>query len=230
LGLAAGVAATAAALALALAVLVAFNLVEPDAPAAGPAPGAGERTRLPVDAHLARLCALFGVGWLAQVAFLAQQLPLLVPKVGAATATLAVAATTAASLLGRLALANVVDRVDHRRATAASFGVQAIGMVLVAANDDGRLVVAGCVLFGVSVGNVITLPALYAQREFAPAHYAAVITRVWSVGQVLYAFGPLGAGLLLARSASAVPVLAACAACQIFAAALSFARGSARAS
>jgi hypothetical protein len=175
-----------------------------------------------------RLCAQFGVGWLAQVAFLAQQLPLLVPKVGAATATVAVAATTAASLLGRLALATLIDRVDHRRATAASLGVQALDMGLIAASDAAWFVVAGCVLFGVSVGNVITLPALNAQREFAAAQYAAVITRVWSVGQVLYAFGPLGAGLLLARSASAAPVLAARAACQIAAAVLSMARGTSR--
>lgn len=117
-GLAAGVAATAAGLGMALALPVGSNLVAPDAPAAGPASAVDERTRLPVDGHLVRLCALFGVGWLAQVAFLAQQLPLLVPKVGAATATFADAATTAASQLGRLALASLIDRVDHRRATA----------------------------------------------------------------------------------------------------------------
>ena len=29
------------------------------------------------------------------------------------------------------------------------------------------------------------------------AHYGAVITRIWSIGQVMYAFGPIGAGLLL---------------------------------
>jgi MFS family permease len=177
-----------------------------------------------MDAHLLRLCALFGIGWLAQVAFLAQQLPLLVPKVGAATATLAVAATTAASLLGRLALAGVIDRLDHRRATAASFGVQALGMGLLLAGDAPALVIAGCVLFGVSVGNVITLPALYAQREFAPRHYAAVVTRVWSVGQVLYAFGPLAAGLLLARTGAPAATFAACALCQLVAAGLSLGR------
>lgn len=228
LGLAQGVAATAGVIAAALAALVGINLVEPGSAAGSATPAVAASVRLPVDAHLVRLCALFGIGWLAQVAFLAQQLPLLVPKVGAATATLAVAATTAASLLGRLALANVVDRLDHRRATAGSFGVQAVGMALVAASDAPVLVVAGCVLFGFSVGNVITLPALYAQREFAPAHYAAVITRVWSVGQVLYAFGPLGAGLLLARTGSATVTLVACAACQLVAVALSVVRGSAR--
>jgi MFS family permease len=226
-GLAGGVALSAGALAAAMLLLAVFNLVEPDAAAGASAVPAGSTatgSALRLDAHLLRLCALFGIGWLAQVAFLAQQLPLLVPKVGAATATLAVACTTAASLLGRLGLAGVIDRLDHRRATAASFGVQALGMGLLLAGDAPALVIAGCCLFGVSVGNVITLPALYAQREFAPAHYAAVVTRVWSVGQVLYAFGPLAAGLLLARTGSPAATFAACALCQLLAAGLSLGR------
>lgn len=227
-GLGPGVAAIAWPMAAALLLLVAFNLVEPGAaPEAAVAPAAAPASGGPWPAadalptrRLIPLCALFGIGWLAQVAFLAQQLPLLVPKVGAAQATVAVAATTAASLLGRLGLASLIDRLDHRRATAGSFGVQALGMALLLASDAPLAVIAGCCLFGVSVGNVITLPALFAQREFAPVHYARVITRVWSVGQVLYAFGPLGAGLLLVRSGSPAPVLAACAACQLAAVAL----------
>jgi hypothetical protein len=223
LGLEIGLGTVAAAVAAALLVLVTFNL--PDTPRSEAAPAAAQASaKLRVDARLALMAALFGIGWLAQVAFLAQQLPLLVPKVGAGTATLAVAATTAASLAGRLALANLIDRIDHRRATAASFGVQALGMALLLASDAPAVVLIGCVLFGLSVGNVITLPALYAQREFAPAHFGTVVTRVWSVGQVLYAFGPLAAGLLQARTGSPAATLAACLACQLAAAGLALLR------
>jgi hypothetical protein len=74
------------------------------------------------------------------------------------------------------------------------------------------------------VGNVITLPAMFAQREFAPQHYGAVITRIWSIGQVMYAFGPLGAGLLLAASGSSAGPLLACLICQCLAAAMSLLR------
>ena len=224
-GLGRGVMLTTGTVAKLLLVLIAMNLVEPTAPPLPvAAPGAPATAALRLDRRLLLLCALFGIGWLAQVAFLAQQLPLLVPKVGAAVATLAVAATTASSLLGRLALASYMDRVDHRQATAASFGLQALGSALVAASDAPALVIAGCCLIGASVGNVITLPAMFAQREFAPAHYGAVITRIWSIGQVMYAFGPIGAGLLLgATGASTVPLLA-CVACQLFAAVLCFAR------
>ena len=219
-GLGPGVMLVSGTVALALLLLIALNLVEPtrplpEAPSAG-APAAALR----LDRRLVLLCALFGIGWLAQVAFLAQQLPLLVPKVGAAVATLAVAATTASSLLGRLALASFMDRIDHRRATAASFGLQALGSALVAASDVPVLVIAGCCLVGASVGNVITLPAMFAQREFAPAHYGAVVTRIWSIGQVMYAFGPIGAGLLLAATGAPTLPLLACMACQGVAAAL----------
>jgi hypothetical protein len=221
-GLGPGVASMAALLGLALLGLLALNLVEPTAApastaAAGTLPVGGGA--LPIDRRLVLLCALFGIGWLAQVAFLAQQLPLLVPKIGSTQATIAVAATTASSLLGRLALAGLIDRIDHRAATAASFGLQALGMALMVSTNEPVWVIAGCCLVGASVGNVITLPAMFAQREFAAAHYARVITRIWSVGQVLYAFGPIAAGLLIASGASTATLLA-CMACQLVAVAL----------
>jgi len=235
-GMGPGVALMAGVLALLMLALIAANLVEPDARAAaaaqaaqaaagGPATDTGP---LRMDAHLLRLCALFGIGWLAQVAFLAQQLPLLVPRIGAAQATVAVAATTASSLLGRLAMASFVDRIDHRRATAFSFGLQATGMALMLASDSPWLVITGCCMVGASVGNVITLPALFAQREFAPQHYGGVVTRVWSVGQVMYAFGPLGAGLLLSATGSSTWPLLLCMGCQLLAAMLSLAPAPAR--
>jgi MFS family permease len=227
-GLGPGVALMASLLSLALLALIGWNLVEPDArPAA--APGTTSAAPAPVDGplhmdrHLLLICALFGIGWLAQVAFLAQQLPLLVPRIGAAHATAAVAATTACSLLGRLVMASFIDRIDHRRATAFSFSLQAAGMALMLATQQPLWVVVGCGMVGASVGNVITLPAMFAQREFAPQHYGRVVTRVWSVGQVMYAFGPIGAGLLLSATASSTWPLLACMACQLLAAGLSLA-------
>ena len=146
-------------------------------------------------------------------------MPLLVPKVGVAAATAAVAATTAASLVGRLLLATVIDRIDHRLATAASYAVQAVGMVLLLASDAPAAVLVGCCLFGLSVGNVITLPAIFAQREFAPTRYGAVVNRVWTVGQTLFALGPIGAGALLAATGTPAWTIAACLVMQLVAAA-----------
>lgn len=228
-GAADGLAIVAAVLAAITVAIVAGNLPQPGSRAVAPrtpgapAPAGDARSDAASDAArdpLVRVAALFGIGWLAQVAFLSQQVPLLAPKVGVATATAAVAVATAASLVGRLALSVVIDRIDHRVATAASFGVQALGMALLLASDAPAAVLAGCVLFGVSVGNVITLPAIFAQREFAAARYGSVVSRVWTVGQVLFAFAPLGAGALLAASGSPAPVIATCLAMQLAAAAL----------
>ena len=225
-GLAAGMTTAAAVIAVALLVLLYFNLVEADraAPPSSGAAATGAPPALRFDARLTLLCALFAIGWLAQVAFLAQQLPLLVPKVGTATATLAVALTTVSSLLGRLLLASIMDRVDHRRATFASFALQACGMALMVASDAPAWVVAGSCLVGASVGNVITLPAMFAQREFAPPLYGPVVTRIWSIGQVLFAFGPMAAGLLQSATGSPQATLLACFVCQAAAAVLALVR------
>jgi MFS family permease len=229
-GLAPGLATVAGTLALALIVLIAFNLVESDgshlAAERRPEPDvtdvAGAQTVLPsvTAGPLVRVTALFAIGWLAQVAFLAQQLPILVPRIGDQAATLAVALTTASSLLGRFALATVIDRIDHRSATAASLVLQAIGMGMVLAFDAPAAVIAGCCLMGLSVGNLITLPAIFAQREFPAAQYGAVVNRVFSIGQLLFAFGPIGAGALQAASGGSRWTLLACIVCQLGAALL----------
>lgn len=52
-----------------------------------------------------------------------------------------------------------------------------------------------CALFGLSVGNVITLPALVVQREFPAASFGTVIGLSTAIGQVTYAFGPALVGL-----------------------------------
>lgn len=230
-GLAPGLGLVSGVLALGLILLIAFNLVEPDGSHLGPAtasdPAAPDPLAVPPASGgpLVRVTALFAIGWLAQVAFLAQQLPILVPRIGEQAATLAVALTTASSLLGRLALATVIDRIDHRFATAASLVLQAIGMGLVLAGDAPATVIAGCCLMGLSVGNLITLPAIFAQREFPAAQYGAVVNRVFSIGQVLFAFGPVGAGALQAFSGSSRWTLLACIGCQLGAALLCLPRG-----
>jgi MFS family permease len=227
-GLADGMAIVAATMLVMTVVAVAANLPEPAGAASEVArsdastseAGPAEPVEPAESEPLVRVVALFAIGWLAQVAFLAQQVPLLAPKVGAATATAAVAATTAASLAGRLAVAGFVDRLDHRWVTAASFALQAAGMALLLASDAPAAVLAGCVLFGLSVGNVVTLPAVFAQREFAPERYGAVVAKVWTVGQTLFALGPIGAGALIAATGTPAWTIAACLAMQLAAAAL----------
>jgi hypothetical protein len=45
-------------------------------------------------------------------------------------------------------------------------------------------------LVGLTVGNMITLPGLVVQREFAHKHFARAISLVIAIDQVILAFGP----------------------------------------
>jgi cyanate permease len=51
-------------------------------------------------------------------------------------------------------------------------------------------------LFGFSVGNLITLPALIVQREFDPRAFGVLVSLITAINQITYAFGPGVIGLL----------------------------------
>ncbi|MET0509375.1 MAG: MFS transporter, partial [Burkholderiaceae bacterium] len=166
------------------------------------------------------------LSWFAQVAFLSQQVPLLAPRIGAQPAAVAVAITTVAALAGRLLLGLAVDRLDHRRITAACLALQVMGMAMLWVGEGRAALFVGCLLFGVSVGNLITLPAIFVQREFDASGYAATVSRIWAVGQFFYAFAPITAGLLIDVMARPAAVLLGCAALEAIAAALCLVRRS----
>ena len=150
----------------------------------------------------------FALAFFAQVGFLVHQIAMLEPNTGRAMAGVAVAVTTGAAVAGRLVLGAIIDRVDQRLATACSILSQAAAMLLVWAARDPLLLVAACAVFGFSVGNVITLPALIIAREFPARDFATVVGLSNAACQTTFAFGP---GLLgVFRDASggyAVPLL-----------------------
>jgi len=48
----------------------------------------------------------------------------------------------------------------------------------------------GCFLYGLSLGNMVTIPGLIVQQEFAAAHFARVVSLVVAINQFTFAFGP----------------------------------------
>ena len=85
----------------------------------------------------------------------------------------------------------MIDRLNQRRASAASFASQALGLgLMVVLPDQPAALYVGSVVFGLSVGNVITLPALIVQREFSPQSFGLVVGLSSMVGQATLAFGP----------------------------------------
>ena len=55
---------------------------------------------------------------------------------------------------------------------------------------------AACIVFGLSVRNVITFPALIVQREFDASSFGLLIGLSTAIGQFVFAFGPGLVGLV----------------------------------
>jgi MFS family permease len=143
------------------------------------------------SARVWSIAAPFALALAAQVGFIVHQLAFLRPHLGNAGAANAVAATAFAAAAGRLAMAPVIDRMNQRVASAASFVSQAMGLALMLAlPDQPAALYIGSIVFGLSVGNVITLPALIVQREFASQSFGLVIGLISMLGYTLLAFGP----------------------------------------
>jgi len=54
-------------------------------------------------------------------------------------------------------------------------------------------------VFGFSVGNMVTFPALIVQREFEPASFGLLIALSTAIGQVTYALGPASSAFIRGR-------------------------------
>jgi cyanate permease len=54
----------------------------------------------------------------------------------------------------------------------------------------------GSILFGLGIGNLVSLPPLIAQQEFARDDVPRVVALVTAVNQAVFAFAPLIFGLL----------------------------------
>ena len=138
----------------------------------------------------------FALGFLAQVGFLTHQISYLLPLVGAHGAALVVSMTTLAAIVGRTVTGSFVDTVDRRLVACANFATQAAAIVVLLAVESRSAIYVGCVLFGLGVGNMNTLPALIVQREFPPEHFGRVVSLVVSVNHIAFALGPAILGAL----------------------------------
>lgn len=138
----------------------------------------------------------------AQVGFLVHLVAILEPTIGRASAGLAISIVSVTAVVGRVGLGFVIDRLNMRRASALSMASQAVALLLIGLFDDRLVLLSACALFGLSVGNVITLPALIVQKEFDARAFALIVGLSTAIGQVTYAFGPGLIGLLRDTSGS----------------------------
>ena len=106
------------------------------------------------------------------------------------------------AVVGRVLFSTVIDRLNQRLASAISFVSQAVALVVIINVHNDMVLIAACALFGFSVGNLITLPALIVQREFDPRSFGVLISLITAINQITYAFGPGVIGLLRDASGS----------------------------
>jgi cyanate permease len=122
-------------------------------------------------------------------------------------------------MLGRLATGTVIDRLNQRRAAAVSVASQAVGVfAMLLWPDVPAALYGGAILFGLSIGNVITFPALIVQREFPAQAFGAVIGLANAIAQFAFAFAPALLGIVHDLAGGYAPALVLCIVLQLAAA------------
>lgn len=151
------------------------------------------------DRRFATLSLGFSVAIFAQVGLIAHLFSLMAPALGSFGAGLAMSLVTLCAVAGRTLLGALLPAEgDRRHAAMVNLLVQVGGSLclLLAGADGVVLMLAGCVLFGLGVGNLVSLPPLIAQTEFDPADVGRVVALVTAVNQAAYGFAPALFGLL----------------------------------
>lgn len=166
------------------------------------------------------VAAPYAIALTAQVGFLVHQIAILEPVIGRAQAGFSVAALTVAAIAGRFGLGAFATRFDMRRFTAWSLASQAAALLAMTWTTNTAALMIACAVFGLSAGNLITLPSLVIQREFDAASFGMLVGLAWAVTQFTYAFGPGILGVLRDMTGGYTAPLALCIALQVVAALL----------
>jgi MFS-type transporter involved in bile tolerance (Atg22 family) len=73
----------------------------------------------------------------------------------------------------------------------------------------------GSILFGLCMGNVVALPSLIIQREFAPSSFGLVLGLSTAIGQIGYSLSPTLLGLVRDLTGGCRTVLGVCVGLQL---------------
>jgi MFS family permease len=160
----------------------------------------------------------FALALMAQVGFLVHQIAFLEPVIGRSRAGLTVGVLTLMAIIGRVALGASVSRLDLRRVTAISLVSQAVALFAMTQTTNAAALFIACAIFGVSAGNLISLPALIIQREFEATSFGMLVGLSTAIGQFTYAFGPGVLGVVRDATGGYTAALALCIALQLAAA------------
>ena len=124
------------------------------------------------------------------------------------------------AIVGRLSLGTIAHLINQRVAAAVSLASQAAALLAMGVTGDTSVLLGACMVYGFSVGNLITFPALIVQREFAAASFGMLIGLSTAITQFTYAFGPGLLGLVRDATGGYGAPLALCIALNLLAAAI----------
>lgn len=130
---------------------------------------------------------------IAQVGLIAHLFSLMVPALGAQWAGIAMAAATVAAVTGRSLVGWFMpEGADRRLVACVSYAIQiaGCGVFILAGGRSPALIWLGVVLFGLGIGNLVSLPPLIAQVEFVKEDVPRAVALMVAVGQAFYAFAP----------------------------------------
>jgi predicted MFS family arabinose efflux permease len=186
------------------------------------------RARALGDLGFLSVSIAFALVLFAQVGFIVHLISFLDSVIGRERAAVAMALLTAMAVVGRVTFSFVIDQLNQRLASALSFVSQAMALLVIINLRNDWALIAACAVFGFSVGNLITLPALIVQREFDPRSFGVLVSLVTAINQITYAFGPGVVGLLRDASGSYTLPFYGCIALELMAAVLIMMRGRGR--
>ena len=139
----------------------------------------------------------FGLALMVQIGFLTHQVSMLLPVVGPRVTGLCVTAAAFSAFLARMLLARFSDRMDVRIIASGVLLQAALAILLVCVLPTTpwalMLVV---VLYGMTAGNVTTLPPIIVRREFGASSFGIVFGICAMIMQLMSAMGPGVFGLL----------------------------------
>lgn len=142
------------------------------------------------------ISAAFALGLFAQIGLLAHLLVRLTPAVGIEHAGMLVSLATLCAIMGRTITGKWIGEHDRRFAAAFNFAVQIGGVLLLIVSSGWGGLTLGCILFGLGIGNLTSLPPLIVQTEFDRADVVTVVALIIAINQAVFAFAPATIGAL----------------------------------
>jgi cyanate permease len=139
---------------------------------------------------------------------------------GRTNAGTAVGLMAVMGIVGRLGLGFLNLRLDMRLFTAVSVLSQAAALLAMTQTTNKTALFVACAVFGLSIGNLITLPALVIQREFQAASFGMLVGLSTAIGQFTCVFGPGMLGLIRDLTGGYTASLMLCIVLEIIAAAV----------